>query len=132
MEKTKLKTLSIAAAVIIALTALVCLFFAPYGNNEAFSGEKVLTEDSYGLSFSYMNGTDEHRLQLIAGDILDCEWSVSSGRADLVIVDSHGTVLYRGNDLDTASMKLEIALEGEYTISVKARKAAGSISIEKE
>lgn len=109
------------AALAVGITAFV------YSTQEIFNGERIKNPDSYILVFDRMNQSDSHTLSLKEGEGLCVEFAIEKGRVDLVVENSHGSVIYRGNKIDSGIFDLIIPADGDYTILVNAKNAKGFI-----
>ena len=95
-----------------------------------FNGDIVKDDDSYKLEFIVMNETDSHTLTLQDGEALDVDFSVFGGRVDLMIGREGEREIYKGNNIECGTFELTAPEAGDYTITVRARHASGSIKIE--
>jgi len=96
-----------------------------------FNGSRVCGDGQYVLQFDILNREDTYTFDLQKDDMLDCAFSVTSGRVDVLITDGNGEKLYRGDDVRTAAFTLTATKAGSYTVSVTGKNAKGSIAVER-
>lgn len=102
--------------------------FLIYEKQEMFQGERIKNPDFYSLVFQKMNQEDSHTLFLKEQDALAVEFSITRGTADLSIGNEKEEI-YHGDRIDSGAFEVIIPEDGAYTITVKARHAAGMIRI---
>lgn len=124
----KVKRWLICAGIFLFAVAAMFLF---NHTSPVFNGEKVKITDGYALDIQRMNGTDTHVLALLTGDILHIHFETTHGSLKLNISDESGTAIYNGDGELCTDFDLDIPKDGEYTISVTGKNAAGSIMIGK-
>lgn len=115
--------------VLLLLSTLAALLTA-CGQN--FSGGRTADDDSYALDIVCMNGTDRHTLELKAGDVLEIRFGTEKGSLLLEIKAPDGTLLYSGNGKSATDFTLNIAEGGSYSVRVEARRAQGTIDIQRK
>ena len=120
------RTLSILHLVTI-LFGMVTIYFC--NNRDVFIGTNTKTTDCYILQVEKMNNTDSHVLVLEKDDVLSVEYSIDKGNVDLVIGLEKEKPIYKGNDIEDEKFEVIVPRDGEYRITVKAKHAAGSITI---
>ncbi len=119
----KRKTAALLIAVLLPMLSCGCSW-------DGFEGRKVKNETEYRLEYSVFTGTDDHVMQLEAGDILKVEIVSQAGGVDLTIGMEGGEPVYRGRQLPDSAFSVRIGVPGEYTIEVSGSAAKGSIQIE--
>lgn len=89
------------------------------------------TESSWGrqwrASYHSFSGTASRRLSTAAGDTIRVEIETKSGRLDLEVTASDGTVVYHGEDLESGAF--EIPVEGAVTVKLTAESHKGSFRL---
>ncbi len=111
----------------------LCLMLCLSGCQQAtFDGSRTSNEDQYIIEYRVLNKTDSAELQFDEGDVVDVEIFSNSGKVDVLVKNSDGTEIYRGNDAKTGSFKLNITKAGTYTITVSGDNANGSVRVIKE
>lgn len=122
-------------AVFIVLPLLVLAglaVFLFYYNQEGFTGNRIKNPDAYWLDIKRMNGTDLHTLELHKGDVLQIQFETERGALYLEIKAPNGTTIYRGNGKETTDFAVNIRESGVYAIVVEARRAKGTIHIQRK
>ena len=107
----------------------VCLFCLP---QESFTGSRVKNPDAYFLDIEKMNGTDLHTLELWKDDVLQIQFETEKGTLYMEIKAPDGTSVYRGNGEEITDFTVNIPESGVYTVVVEARRAKGTIHIERK
>ena len=116
-------------ALLLAAAAAVLLLTAGPGTFQVFNGERVCNPDLYHLDFTRMNQDDSHTMSVQAGDSLRVTCAIRSGRFDLTVSHSTLGMLYRGSSLESGEFELPVSEDGDCTVSVSARNAAGALDI---
>ena len=93
-----------------------------------FQGSLGKEPDAYALEIRRMNGEDSHRLSLAAGDRLAVSLAAERGRLTLTVTGPDGAVLYRGDGSACGDFTLTVPADGDYTLTVRGTRAAGSVS----
>ena len=122
-------------AVFIVLPLLVLAglaVFLFYYNQEGFTGNRIKNPDAYWLDIERMNGTDLHTLELHKGDVLQIQFETERGALYLEIKAPNGTTIYRGNGKEITDFAVNIRESGVYAIVVEARRAKGTIHIQRK
>ena len=125
-----------SAAAVICIAALIIALGAAYflhaNRTNEFTGKNVKNPDAYELDIEYMNGRDEHALQLRASDALRVHFEVISGSLRMEIAAPDGSILYSGNGTAETDFAVNVPLDGEYGICVTGRRAQGTIRVQAE
>lgn len=116
-------------AICLALLASAALLTGCTQND--FTGSRMKNPDAYIMDFSHMNGSDSHTMHLLRGDELRVCTETTAGSLGIEIKADDGEILYSGNGEVVGKFTLNIPHEGDYTISVDARHAAGKVSVTK-
>lgn len=124
----KKRIILIAVFLAAAVLAAVCTVVI-YNTQSSFTGEKTVTEDSYSLRFDKMNGEDSCIFVLEEGDSIAFKFDITSGRADITVGIDGEKPVYTGNNISRAGFAVTVPADGEYRITVKAKHASGSISL---
>ena len=114
---------------IFLVLILICFSFFIACNKTDFKGTRIAESYIYQLDIEKMNGTDTHKMNLDANDILNIHFKTTLGKINLSIIAPDGSTFYSGNGLNLTLFKLNIKEKGEYTIVVKAKNAKGNIKI---
>lgn len=127
MTKRSKAVLAVLSLMVFA-GAVIFLFCS---NQEGFTGSRVKNPDAYLLDIERMNGTDLHTLELREGDVLQIQFETDQGELYMEIKAPDGTPIYRGNGKETTAFTVNIRERGVYTIAVEARRARGSIHVQR-
>ena len=122
---------AVLIVLVLLLIAGVAIFLFCY-NLEGFTGSRVKNPDAYLLDIEKMNGTDLHTLELSRGDVLQIQFETEKGELYMEIKAPDGTAVYRGNGKETTDFTVNIRESGVYTVVVEARRAQGTIDIQRE
>lgn len=125
------KNKAVLIVLVLLLIAGVAIFLFCY-NLEGFTGSRVKNPDAYLLDIEKMNGTDLHTLELCEGDVLQIRFETVKGELYMEIKAPDGTAVYRGNGKETTDFTVNIRKSGVYTVVVEARRAKGTIDIQRE
>ena len=121
--------------VIITILLFLVLGFAAFSivcSQKEFTGSRAANSDSYMLDIERMNGTESHTLDLSAGDNLQIQFETEKGSMYMEIKAQNGTVMYAGNGKGAEDFTLNISESGVYTVMVEARRAKGTIHIQRK
>ncbi len=113
------------------LISLLLVFLTACGG-ASYNGSRTGNDQQFIMDYSIFNTTDSQVLKLEKGDIVDVDVVSDSGKIDIEVKKTGEKALYEGKDVQTASFQLTIPDSGDYKITVKGRKARGSISFIKE
>ena len=123
------KAVWILVPLLLAAGAAAFLFRS---NQEGFRGSLVKNPDAYLLDIQWMNGTDLHTLELQKDDVLQIQFETEKGTLYMEIKAPDGTSVYRGNGEEITDFTVNIPESGVYTVVVEARRAKGTIHIERK
>lgn len=116
---------------ILAALLLTGIFiYLKKNSQDTFFGSRIKNPDSYLLDISQMTGTDTHTLELEKGNTLKIQFEKEKGQLKLEIKAPDGTAVYEGNGENVTDFKIEVPMDGEYTIFVKAKNAQGKIHVQ--
>ena len=101
-------------------------------DDECFVGSREAASDSYRLDIERMTGTDQHTLDLSAGDTLEIRFETAKGFINMEIKEPNGTLLYEGNGKGTTDFTVNISEGGAYSVRVEAHNAKGMIHIQQK
>lgn len=128
MTKTRKKVAAILVLVLLMATGIILVLH----RQPSFVGSRVKNPDAYLLDIQQMNGTDEHTLELEAGDVLQVGFETEKGSLHMKMTAPDGNTLYDGNGKAVASFTLQIPESGAYSIWVEGRRAQGTIRIQRK
>ena len=114
------------AAVLVVTGVLVLAGVIGPGKSDV----KVTQEDDlYSLGMSYMSEEQSATYTLAAGDAIDVTVVHISG--DLRLRIAYGeAVIYEGHNPEMGDFRVNVLMDGEYTITVTGQRADGSVSFE--
>lgn len=98
-------------------------------SNDSFTGTFTKTDGSYTADIVHSTDTDTHTLTLIRGDTLTVRHETKSGDLRLTISAENGAELYTGDGKTVHNFKLTAPADGDYTVTIAAQNATGSVSI---
>ena len=125
---TKRKILLLVGLFLLVVFAGIAVYFS---QAPAFTGERIKNPDAYLLDIRKMNGTDSHTLSLLENDRLAVHFSDVKGSLRLEIRASAATALYSGAGKTAEDFTVNIPNDGIYTLSVQAKNASGSLSVQR-
>ena len=117
-----------AGIVLLLLLAGIAAFLVIF-NQPGFTGARIKNPDAYLLDIQNMNGSDQHTMQLTAGDVLQVAFETDRGDLRMSITAPDGTSLYAGNGIEATAFTINISESGAYTVIVEGQHAAGRIAI---
>lgn len=120
---------AILAGLLLLILAGIAVFLI-CSKQEGFTGVRIKNPDAYLLDIRQMNGTDQHTLALHKGDSLQVYFKTGKGTLYMEITAPDGTGIYCGNGTETTDFTVSIPETGDYTITVVARHAQGTIHIQ--
>ena len=93
-----------------------------------FTGEESADETHFALTFSELDGTKAHEMELSEGTIVDVVIEAESGRLDILVSGEKGEVIYQANDAESMVFSLIIRKAYTYKFIVMGENAAGAVS----
>ena len=112
------------AAVLMVLGVLVLTGAIGPGRSDVTVTQE---DDLFSLGMSYMSGERSATFALEAGDAIDVTVVHISG--DLRLCIAYGeAVIYEGHNPEMGEFRVNILMDGEYTMTVSGRQADGSVS----
>ena len=128
--KNKITIIIVILSIVAVLSVVALSVFLVINNREEFTGSRERNSVCYISDIEHMNGTDDHALELSAGDILEIYFKNAKGKIRMKITAPDGTILYTGNGKTaTDYFTVNISKSGAYSIYVEARHAKGTICI---
>ena len=117
-----LKNTTVLVAIIFSL-----FFMVSCGRN--FEGTIIKNDSEYFLQATYMDGNDEHVMQLEKGCVLKITFQAEEGNMSLEIKSPSGASIYSGNGTNATDFTLNVSESGYYAINVSARRAKGIVRV---
>lgn len=94
-----------------------------------FNGSRKGNDSQLIMDYKVLNTTDSQELELETGDIVDFEVVSRSGKVDILLQKGEEEPVYEGLDIPTSAFQVKIFESGTYTVSVRGKKAKGSVSV---
>lgn len=113
---------------IIGLTIIILAAILLTACGARFTGEESADETHFALTFSELDGTKAHEMELGEGAIVDVEIEVKSGRLDILVSGEKGEAIYQANDTESMVFSLIIRKAYTYKFVVMGENAAGAVS----
>lgn len=112
---------------ILAGFFLVVVLFADMWTKSTgwFKGDRQKNPDSYTLSITSMNGKDSHTIHASKGQKLVIQYNITSGGLSFTVGKKNQAPLYEEKQVKEAKMTFTIPENGDYIITVRARRAKG-------
>lgn len=112
---------------IIILSTFVVFIISGCGKH-LFSGSITGNNEQFIIDYLVMNSTKTHEMKLEKGINIDTIIENKSGHLDILITNSNGEEIYRGDDVKSSKFSIEIPKTDTYNFSVTGNKAKGIIS----
>lgn len=112
---------------LILLSLFIVVFTAGCGK-QTFNGNRTSNDTQFIMDYTILNKTVTHEMKLEEGAIINVSIVNESGILKILVADTEGQEIYRGDKADTSEFKLEIQKAGTYKFTVTGSKAKGSIS----
>lgn len=113
----------------LLLSCLAAMIMFASCSNDSFTGTFTKADDGYTADIVHSTGTDTHTMTLSSGDVLTVHHETKSGDMRLTITAGNGAELYTGDGKTVHDFKLTVTSGGDYTVTLKAQNATGSVSI---
>jgi hypothetical protein len=105
------------------------MFLAITGcGKQVFDGSSTGNDEQFILDYSIMNCTKTDDMKLEKGANINVVIDNKSGHSDILITDSNGEKIYRGDDVASGKFTVAVPKAGTYKFSVTGKNAKGSIS----
>ena len=98
------------------------------GTGGIFDGSRVSNASEFQMEYSVLNREETAELVLQAGEQLRVALSHTEGAVDVTVGMDGNEPIYRGRGQQNAEFVLEIAVTGNYHISVSGHQAKGNVS----
>ena len=113
----------------LLLSCLAAMIMFASCSNDSFTGTFTKTDTGYTADIVHSTGTDTHTMSLRRGDTLTVRHETRSGDMRLTISAESGAELYTGDGKNVHNFKLTAPTDGDYTVTLAADNATGSVSI---
>lgn len=118
-----LKKISIA----VILSALALMIFAGC-EKRTFNGSSTGNDEEFIIDYSIMNCTKTNEMKLKEGTKVNVVIENKSGKLDILITNSNGEKIYKGDNVSSSKFSIEILKEDTYKVSVTGENAKGNVS----
>ena len=113
---------------VIAMTLAAIISSCGKGRN--FKGDRVNNPDYYSADFTYFSGEDTLVRDMQEGDSFTVNANITKGKVSISIALSGEDTGYKMSNIENINDYVYTAeTSGEYTIKIKAKRAAGTIEI---
>ena len=83
----------------------------------------------YILEFEKMNQEESYVISACKDDVFDVNFRIDQGRVDFIIGMDGEAPIYKGNNIETGMFEVIAPEDGEYRITVNAKRASGFIKV---
>jgi len=98
---------------ILIISTLMLLVVAGCGKQE-FDGSCTANDVQFIVDYKVLNCTKIHEMELVEGSAIDVMIENKSGRLDILITDSSGEKIYKGDDASSGEFSFEILKTDTY------------------
>lgn len=113
----------------LLLSCLAAMIMFASCSSDSLTGAFTKTDTGYTADIVHSTGTDTHTLKLNSGAVLTVHHETKSGDMRLSITAGSGAELYTGDGKNVHNFKLTAPADGDYTVTLIADNATGSVSI---
>ena len=110
------------------ILSVLILLIATGCTKQVFSGSSTGNEKQFLLDYSILNCTKTHHIKLEKGITIDVVIENKSGKLDVLVSDTNGEKIYKGNNPTSGKFSLVIPKTDTYKFSVTGSNAKGSVS----
>lgn len=111
--------------IILSMAILLILFGC---GKRTFDGSSTGNDEQFILDYSIMNCTKTNDMKLEKGANINVVIENESGNLDILIADSDGEKVYKGDDVTSGEFSVEIPKTDTYKVSVTGKNAKGNVS----
>ncbi len=121
----------ISVIILITVTAMtLAAIISSCGKGRNFKGNRVNNPDYYSADFTYFSGEDSLVRDMQEGDSFTVNADITKGKVAISIALSGEDTGYKMSNIENINDYVYTAeTSGEYTIKIKAKRAAGTIEI---
>ena len=95
---------------------------------QSFVGDSTGNNVQFIMDYSILNGTKTHEIKLEKGASVNVIIENESGKLDILVADTNGEEIYKGNNATSRTFSLKILKADTYKFSVTGSNAKGSVS----
>lgn len=110
--------------ILIVLTLLI----ATGCRKQVFIGSSTGNSAKFKLDYSILNSTKTHEIKLKKEATINVIIENKSGELDILVSDSNGEKIYKGDNVTSGKFSIEIPKTDTYKFSVAGSNAKGSVS----
>lgn len=115
-----------------AIMLILTIIMAAGCAKPAFNGNRTSNDKQFIMDYTILNTTKTHEMKLQEGTVIDVVLEDNSGRLDVLVIDSSGKELYKGDNASSGKFSLKVPKTDTYTFSVKGTNAKGTVSFKAE
>jgi hypothetical protein len=110
---------------IISMSSLLILMGC---GKQIFDGSSTGNDEQFIIDYSIMNCTKANDMKLEEGVKIDVVIENKSGHLDILIANSNGEKIYKGDDVTSGKFSIEMPETDTYKFSVTGKNAKGNVS----
>jgi len=114
-------SLLIILSMLILITAAGC-------SEPVFNGNRTSNDVQFIMDYSILSRAETHEMKLKEGATINVIIKNNSGRVDILVADTNGKEIYKGDNAASGNFSLKIPKTDTYKFSVTGSKAKGSVS----
>jgi hypothetical protein len=114
-------------SLVMILSVFVLLINTGCGK-QVFDGSSTGNDEQFIMDYSILNCTKTHDMKLEKGTNINVVIENKSGQLDILISDSNGEKIYKGDNAASGKFSIEIPNTDTYKFSVTGKNAKGNIS----
>ena len=112
------------------ILSIIAIVIATGCSEQTFVGKSTSNDSQFILDYSIFNSTKTHEIKLGKGATINVGIENKAGRVDILISNSNGEKIYKGDNATSGKFSLDIPKEDTYKFSVTGINAKGNISFE--
>jgi hypothetical protein len=112
----------------VLILSIGVLFILMGCKNQNFDGSSTGNDEQFIIDYSIMNCTKTNDMKLEKEANINVIVENKSGDLDILITDSSGEKIYKGDNATSGKFSIEIPKTDTYKISVTGKNAKGNVS----
>ncbi len=112
---------------LLLILSMLILVSTTACSKSVFDGSCTGNDDQFIVDYSVLNCTRAHEIKLERGATIKVNVENKSGYLLILVADTNGEEIYRGDNLTSSVFSLEIPKTGTYKFSVTGSDAKGSV-----
>lgn len=113
---------------IVMILSMSVLFILMGCGKRIFDGSSTGNDEQFIIDYSIMNCTKTNGMKLEKGASIDVVIENKSGHSDILITNSNGEKIYKGDDVTSGKFSIEVPKTDTYKFSVTGKNAKGNVS----